>query len=257
MSSGCTREAAFPAVKVSRIPDSYEPLTEDAMQVIDYEPEISGTENTDPVIPEPEIPEPERISPSDAGFHDECFSLIDEIISRDVENGFPSAELTVMRDGKIVYENAWGRVNSYYPDGERKEDSPEVTTDTLYDLASVTKMFGVNYALQKLMTEGRINLEDKVYEYIGDRFYSDVTEIAYVKGDPSDLVTQKEWKKQVTIRDLITHTAGFPADPHYCHRYFNAKEQELSTEDINPLFVGYGADDETKEATVEAICRTP
>jgi len=257
MSSGCTREAAFPAVKVSRIPDSYEPLTEDAMQVIDYEPEISGTENTDPVIPEPEIPEPERISPSDAGFHDECFSLIDEIISKDVENGFPSAELTVMRDGKIVYENAWGRVNSYYPDGERKEDSPEVTTDTLYDLASVTKMFGVNYALQKLMTEGRINLEDKVYEYIGDRFYSDVTEIAYVKGDPSDLVTQKEWKKQVTIRDLITHTAGFPADPHYCHRYFNAKEQELSTEDINPLFAGYGADDETKEATVEAICRTP
>ena len=45
-----------------------------------------------------------------------------------------------MKNGKLVYQNAWGKVNSYNPDGTPKTDSPAVTNDTLYDLASNTKI---------------------------------------------------------------------------------------------------------------------
>lgn len=201
--------------------------------------------------------EPERISPEEAGMHEECFRLINDIISSDIENGFASAQLAVMRDGKLVYENAWGRTNSYHPDGSRDEESPYVSTDTLYDLASITKMFGVNYALQRLVTEGRVDINDKVSDYLGERFYEDVIDIDYEKGEEADLATQREWKKEITLKDLITHKAGFPADPHYCHQYYDAAMQELSTEIPNVLFAGYGADEETKEAVKGSICKTP
>ena len=59
----------------------------------------------------------------------------------------------------MVYENAWGKTNSYLPDGKVNEASPDVTTETLYDLASLTKMFSVNYALQKLVTDDWISLD--------------------------------------------------------------------------------------------------
>ncbi|MBQ7583062.1 MAG: penicillin binding protein PBP4B [Lachnospiraceae bacterium] len=204
-----------------------------------------------------DIPGPERISPEEAGIHDECIALIDRIIKNDVANGFPGAQLAVMRDGKLVYENAWGRINAYNPDGTINTDSPAATTDTLYDLASVTKVFGVNYALQRLVTEGRISLDDSVSDYLGERFYEDVIDIDYIKGEEADLETQKEWKKALTLRNLITHKGGFPADPHYCHRDYDAARQEYDEEAVNPLFAGNGADEETKEAVIAAMCRTP
>ena len=241
-----------------------ESYTEDAMKIIAEAdmPETASGEGGEEavreeiVIPE-DIPGPERITVSEAGIHEECLALIDRIIEKDVENGFPGAQLAIMRDGKLVYENAWGSTNAYYPDGSRKEDSPPATIDTMYDLASITKMIGVNYAVQKLVTEGRLGIEDKVSDHMGERFYEDVIYLDYVKGEESDLNTQKEWKKTMTIRDLLTHKAGFPADPHYCHIDYNAETQEYEDDAVNPLYAGCGADKETRDNTIESICRTP
>ena len=201
--------------------------------------------------------EPERVLPSDAGFHEEAFSYIGDIIERDIEDGFTSAQLAVMRDGKLVYENAWGRVNSYHQDGTRDTESPEVTTETLYDLASLTKMFGVNYALQKLVTDGDISLDSRVIDYLGDRFSQDVIEIDYEDGDKVDITTQREWKSSLTLKDLLMHQGGFTDDPKYCNPHVDTRTQKPDPEKDNLLFAGNGADEETKEATVEAICRTP
>ena len=239
-----------------------EDVSVDVMTVVRSETnEDDSTDINDPALTSDpyaaDAPQPERMSPEEAGIHEECLDLITDIIETDIENGFSSAQLAIMRDGKLVYENAWGRVNSYHPDGTRDEESPFVTSDTLYDLASITKMFGVNYALQRLVTEGRINLDDRVSDYLGDRFYEDVTELHYEKGEESDIETQKKWKKEITLRDLITHKGGFPADPHYCHQYYDAEKQELSTEVPNALYAGCGADLKTKEDTIEAICKTP
>lgn len=121
------------------------------------------------------VPYPEVLpgTPEEEGISPQAIALISDLIQSDVDNGFPSAQLAVVRNGRLVYENAWGRTNSYLPDGTPCTDSPEVTTDTLYDLASVTKMFTVNYALQKLLTDGEVNLDAKITEYLGDEFVDD------------------------------------------------------------------------------------
>lgn len=201
--------------------------------------------------------EPERALPSEVGIDEECFRQIEAVIEEDVANGFPGAQLAVMKDGRLVYENAWGQLNAYEPDGTRIEDGIKATTDTMYDLASVTKMFGVNYALQKLVSDGEIDLDSRVVSYLGDRFSEDVIEIRYEGGDDADIQTQKEWKAALTLKDLLMHQAGFPEDPRYCNPHLDTEKQKYDPDKTNLLYAGCGGDESTREATVEAICRTP
>ena len=197
----------------------------------------------------------------EAGISEDAAGLVSDIIESDIRNGFTSAQLAVIRHGRLVYENAWGSLNSYYQDGTpipEGERTP-VTTDTLYDLASVTKMFGVNYALQKLVTDGEISLDARVADYLGEKFYEDTIRIEYTEGEDSDPEVQKEWKAELTLRDLLKHQGGFPPDPRYFNPWLNTEKQEYDpTWSIpNKLFAGNGSDEETRRETVAAICRTP
>ena len=198
-----------------------------------------------------------RTTPEEVGLHNECFDLVENIIETDIEYGFTSAQLSVIKDGKLVYEGAWGKLNSYNQDGSVCETSADVTTDTMYDLASVSKMFGVNYALQKLVTEGKISLDDKVITYLGPSFSDAVIEIQYEEGDNPGLETQKEWKRNLTLKDLLMHQGGFPADPRYFNPHLDTERQKFDQEKPNLLYAGSGADAATKEATIGAICKTP
>ncbi|MBR2764500.1 MAG: penicillin binding protein PBP4B, partial [Blautia sp.] len=207
------------------------------------------------------IPYPEVLSgtPAEAGISEQALSMLSDMIEADVENGFPSAQLAIIRGGRLVYENAWGRLNSYLPDGSVNEDSPAVTTQTLYDLASVTKMFSVNYALQKLLTDGAVDLDAKITQFLGDAFVQDTI---LLSSDDStgfpDLDTIKDWKAGLTIRDLLRHQGGFAADPGYSRPWFYVKDlAEGGSYPSNPLFAGNGADEATKEATIKMICKTP
>ena len=197
-----------------------------------------------------------------SGINEEAFSLIEDIISSDIDNGFTSAQMTVIRHGRLVYENAWGKVNTYLPDGTVNTDSRDVTKDTLYDLASVTKMFAVNYALQKFVSDGEVRLDDRVSQYLGDRFAEDTLDFAYTdSGSPDegvpDINTQKAWKSQLTIKDLLRHQGGFPAEAKYCNLYFDAVSRQVGEQYENILYAGCAGTEATKEATAEAICKTP
>lgn len=213
------------------------------------------------------IPYPEVISgnPEDAGIRPESLKLISDLIETDIENGFTSAQLSVIRNGMLVYENAWGRTNSYLPDGSPCTDSAPVTTDTLYDLASVTKMFTVNYALQKLVTDGKVSLDAKITDFLGEGFANDTIEVPVdaagdkkQPGTSADLDTIKKWKANITIRELLMHQGGFPADTKYCAPRLYKKDLGAGESyPENPLFAGNGADENTRKATVDMICKTP
>lgn len=101
--------------------------------------QVSGIEPgnlTDAVrvyIPCPEVTEG---TPAEEGISESSLSLISDIIDSDIQNGFTSAQLSVIRHGRLVYENAWGNTNAYLPDGTTNPDSVPVTTETLYDLRS-------------------------------------------------------------------------------------------------------------------------
>ncbi len=240
---------------------SYTVNGENTLQVSNIRP--SGLEEAVKVY----IPFPEVLAgtPEEEGIRPETLSLLSDLIETDIENGFPSAQLSIIRNGRLVYENAWGKTNSYLPDGSPCTDSAPVTTDTLYDLASVTKMFSVNYALQKLLTDGEVDLDAKITEFLGDQFAEETIQVPIdpsgEKKDPEtlpDLETIKEWKANLTIRDLLRHQGGFPADTKYCAPQLYKKDlAEGETWPDNPLFAGNGADEKTRQATVEMICKTP
>lgn len=45
----------------------------------------------------------------EAGISEQSISLISDLIESDIEHGFTSAQLSIIRHGRLVYENAWGR----------------------------------------------------------------------------------------------------------------------------------------------------
>lgn len=235
-----------------------EAYAEESAEEVVFEPaSIEDLEFEEPEEEVPEIPEIEKALPSDVGIHDECLALIEDIIETDIEYGFTSAQLSIIKDDKLVYENAWGKLCSYEKDGSVKEDSPLVTTDTLYDLASVSKMFGVNYALQKMATEGLVDVDARIVDVLGPEFADDTIEIDYYKGPDADLETQKEWKRKLTISDLLKHQGGFPADPRYCNPHVDQAKQEYAPTYENVLFSSYDANEEAKALTFKSICMTP
>ena len=191
---------------------------------------------------------------AEAGIRPEALELISDIIEADIAQGFTSAQLAVVKNGRLVVQQAWGRVNSYNPDGSANPDAAPVTNDTLYDLASVTKMFSVGYAVQKLVSEGLLSVDTPVVELLGDAFAEETIDLTYAGVDnPPDIDTQKAWKRSLTLRDLLCHEAGFPAAPNYNDPDFDFASQQRGQPGSNGNII-YAAD---REATLQALFRTP
>ncbi len=105
----------------------------------------------------------------------------------------PGAVAAVGRGGTGVGPRAFGWA-VYAPEGERVAAAP----DTLFDLASLTKVVGTATAVWLLIEDGRVSL--------GDRFADLLPAFAPVPGgEPAG------WRREVTLRHLLTHTAGLPA----------------------------------------------
>jgi len=190
------------------------------------------------------------------GICPETIHVIEAIAKSDIAHGFTSAQMALIKDGRMVYRNAWGMKNSYEQNGDPKKDPQPVTNGTLYDLASNTKMYSSNYAIQYLVTEGKLDIEKRIVEFLGERFADDIIEINYEGCENPPMETQKEWKRSLTVRDILRHQAGFPADPRFfCRRFDQAKQERADVENV--LFTGDDGSAETKARTLDAICKTP
>ena len=204
------------------------------------------------------IPYPSVIdgTPEEVGMSSEPFELISDIIEADIRNGFTSAQLAVIKDGKLVYQNAWGQTNSYNKDGSRIENGEKATNDTLYDLASNTKMYSVAYAIEYLIDSEKISLDDRIVDIIGPEFVDNTVEIEFASYEDNypgfDKI--KEWKSSLTVKDVMMHQAGFPDSGHYHNKKFDTVNQCLSDEVDNILFV----ENANKKNTLKnGICKTP
>ena len=108
-------------------------------------------------------------------------SLADSLIHQSIQDAIiPGAVLCVVEDGAISYLQAYGN-RSVFP-----EQSP-MTTNTIFDLASLSKPLGAGTAMLLLCTEGKANIDDFVAQYIPN------------------------YHKDVRIRHLMTHYSGLPA----------------------------------------------
>lgn len=119
---------------------------------------------------------------------------IDQLLQRYTdENRIGGAVALVLRDGRPIYERAIG--------WNDKEAGRKMTTDAIFRIASQTKAI-TSAAVLSLVEEGRVALNNPVSEFIPGFAKTMVA----VKNDAD--VTMVPAKRPITIRDLLTHTAG-------------------------------------------------
>ena len=141
------------------------------------------------------------------------FSKVDKLINSDVASGFPGAVLLVVKDGKIIKRSAYGDARKFADGGQPLEKSVKMQTSQIFDLASNTKMFATNFALMKLVSEGKIDVTNPINKYLPEY--------------------QGQGRESRLVRDLMTHTAGyspqvrfFTKDNHLGPRFFSQNKQQ-------------------------------
>src|SRR5256714_2836942 len=111
---------------------------------------------------------------------------MDDVIQQSIEKReLPGAVVLVGHHGKIVWRKAYG-ARAVEPQREG------MTTDTIFDLASLTKVVATTTSVMILIEQGKIRLLDPVVQFIPE-----------MKGDGRDAIT---------IEELLTHMTGFAPD---------------------------------------------
>jgi len=119
----------------------------------------------------------------------EKLQTIDSIVNNAIEKGaFPGCVVFAAKDGKVIYNKAFGNTST--------TSNQPVSINTVYDLASVTKISATTVSIMKLYEEGKINLDKTLGDYL-----------SWTKGTD---------KAPLTLRKILLHQAGLvPFIPFY------------------------------------------
>lgn len=150
------------------------------------------------------------------GMSSTTLGKIDGVAKQAIQTGMtPGAVVLVARNGKIVKETAYGDAQKHDM-GVLLPHPRKMKKNTLFDLASVTKVMGTTQGIMKLVNEKKLKLSDPVVKYIPD--------------------FGQNGKEHVTIADLLTHTSGLtPWKPTYLY----ARNPKQVLEIINNLPLEY------------------
>ncbi|HEX8709592.1 MAG TPA: exo-beta-N-acetylmuramidase NamZ domain-containing protein [Pyrinomonadaceae bacterium] len=125
-------------------------------------------------------------APATVGMSAERLSQIDAVTRRSIEqHETPGAVVLVGRRGRIVWRKAYGS-RAILPQREA------MTTDTIFDLASLTKIVATATSILILVERGQLRLSDPLIRYLPE-----------LKG---------EGVEQITIEQLLTHRSGYGPD---------------------------------------------
>ena len=97
----------------------------------------------------------------------------------------PGAVVLVGHDGQVIYRQAFGE-RALEP---RRE---AMTVDTIFDVASLTKVIATTTAVMQLVQKGQVRLNEPVAKYLPE--------------------FAENGKEEVTVRELLTHYSGLPED---------------------------------------------
>jgi CubicO group peptidase (beta-lactamase class C family) len=127
----------------------------------------------------------------------ERLSRIDKMLQQSIDSGWiAGATALIARDGKIFYNRAFG-----YAD---PESLTPMQADAIFRIASQTKAI-VSIGCMMLFEEGKFLLDDPVSKYISEFANPKVIDTFNEKDTTFTCVPAK---REVTIRDLLTHTSG-------------------------------------------------
>ncbi len=126
------------------------------------------------------------VVPESVGMSSQQLAYIDEAVTAEIaKKQLPGAVILVGRQGKIVYHKAFGN-RALEPNVEA------MTPDTIFDLASLTKVVATATSVMILVERGKIRLGDPVSRYIPE--------------------FGETGKKNITVEQLLTHRSGLMPD---------------------------------------------
>lgn len=126
------------------------------------------------------------VTPEEVGIRTSDLKELDKFIAKGVEEGvYPGCQVAFAYKGKVVYNKSFG--NFTYDSITEKVDN-----QSIYDLASLTKVLSSTPALMMLQSKGKFDLSKKLVDYL------------------PELVTGTYYQN-ITIRSIMAHQAGFAA----------------------------------------------
>ena len=132
----------------------------------------------------------------------QSFTKVDSIINQAITDSvFPGASIIIGTKDKILYQNSYGH---YTYD----KSSPEVENTSMFDMASLTKVFATTMCMMKLADEGKINLDERVSSYLPE--------------------FANNGKSGIKVRNLLLHNSGLKA-------YYMPKKGETAKEIIDTI----------------------
>src|ERR1044071_7937328 len=134
------------------------------------------------------VARPESVSVSS-----ERLAQMDAVIAEEIaKKHLPGAVVLVGRKGRVVWRKSYG--------ARALEAAREaMTTDTIFDLASLTKVVATATSVMILVERGKLRLNDPVSRYIPE-----------LKG---------EGRERITIEQLLTHVSGYAPDFDLAERW--------------------------------------
>jgi uncharacterized protein YbbC (DUF1343 family)/CubicO group peptidase (beta-lactamase class C family) len=113
-------------------------------------------------------------------------AAVDAVIEQAIHDGnIPGAVLIVGHNGQVMFRKAYGA-------RELEPRREAMTPDTIFDLASLTKVIVTTTAVMQLVERGRVRLNDPVAKYLPEFKQND--------------------KEDITVRQLLTHYSGLEPD---------------------------------------------
>ena len=128
-------------------------------------------------------------SPESVGMDAGKLDKIDEVAATMIEKkAAPGARVLVVKDGTVIFDRSYGHLDY--------EKTAPVTSETVYDLASVTKVAATTLAAMFLHSRGELDLSKSVGDYLPE--------------------LKKTNKGPLLLKDVLVHEAGLKAFiPHY------------------------------------------
>jgi len=119
--------------------------------------------------------------PEEVGMSSGKLSMIDTLVLKAMNDSvFPGAQILIAKDGKVIYDKAFG-YHTYSKDRFVKKSD-------VYDIASLTKIYSTAIAAMYLYDKKKLDLDAKASKYLSSLKHSD--------------------KKHITIRQIMAHEAG-------------------------------------------------
>ncbi|HFB98181.1 MAG TPA: class A beta-lactamase-related serine hydrolase [Bryobacterales bacterium] len=137
-----------------------------------------------------------RVEPEKVGLSSERLARIDSLVEQHISQGDLAGAVTLIaRHGKIVHLGVYGMAD--------REAGRPMKEDTIFRIASMTKPI-TSVAVMMLYEEGRFLLSDPISKYLPEFAHMTVLPPGAPRGS-----TPIPAKRPITIRHLLTHTAGF------------------------------------------------